>query len=476
MKLVVLAGGGGTRLFPISRNSYPKQFLKLANEKSLLVNTIKRFEKKIAPEDIVIVTNKEYKHHVLNELKAWGLERAHVILEPVSRNTAPAIALAVQYCKEVLNANESQCILVTPSDHIITPEDAVLSAAAEAELLSAEGYFITFGIVPDKPETGYGYIKAGRCEIHFTNGDNVRKFSSALEVERFVEKPDKAKAEEYFASGEYYWNSGMFAFTVETFMQELEAHCPDIYQLVKNGYNNTLLCFEQMPNISIDYALAEKTRRIAVIPLKMKWSDVGSWDALYDILEKDGNGNALKGDCVAVDCTNSLLIGSDRLVAAVGLEDTIIVETNDVIVVAKKGESQKIKDLVSLLRSNQRKEVNEHTTTYRPWGSYTVLTEGNGYKVKRIMVRPGERLSLQMHYHRSEHWVVIAGTAKVTIGEQEIMVHESESVFVPKSTKHCLENPGKIPLEIIEVQTGHYLEEDDIIRFNDIYGRMADTP
>lgn len=472
MKLVVLAGGGGTRLFPVSRNSYPKQFLKLASDRTLLIDTIKRFEKKIAPQDIIIVTNKEYKHHVLNELKTWGLEKAHIILEPASRNTAPAIALAVQYCKDVLKAEDSQCILVTPSDHIISPEEAVLAAVAEAEGLALGKYFITFGIVPDKPETGYGYIKAGKNSIKPATNSCAFSCSSALEVERFVEKPDQEKAEEYFASGEYFWNSGMFAFNIDVFMQELEAHSPDICQLIKKGYHHALENFEQMPNISIDYALAEKSSRIAVIPLQLKWSDVGSWDALYDILEKDGKGNALKGDCVAVDCSNSLLLGSDRLVAAVGLEDTIVVETNDVVVVAKKGETQKIKDLVGLLKKSCRKEVNEHTTTYRPWGSYTVLTEGSGFKVKRIMVLPGERLSLQMHYHRSEHWVVIAGTAKVTIGEKEIMVHESESVFVPKSTKHCLENPGKIPLEIIEVQTGAYLEEDDIVRFNDIYGRI----
>ncbi|AEG61874.1 mannose-1-phosphate guanylyltransferase/mannose-6-phosphate isomerase [Desulforamulus ruminis] len=470
VKLIVLAGGGGTRLFPVSRTSYPKQFLKLATERSLLIETLKRFEKKIKPENMIIVTNKEYKHHVLSELKAYGFKGVHVILEPTSRNTAPAIALAVQYCKEVLNAGESQCILVTPSDHIIKPGEAMVSATAEAIALSSKGYFTTFGVVPDKPETGYGYIKAYKENIKIKHGE-IKCFS-AFEVEKFVEKPTKEKAEEYFASGEYYWNSGMFAFTIGTFFKELEVYCPDIYHLIQQGYAPALKHFDQMPNISIDYALAERSHLVAVIPLQLKWSDVGSWDALYEILEKDNEGNALTGDCVTVDCRNSMLVASDRLVAAVGLDETIIVETNDAIVVAKKGESQKIKDLVGFLKNNQRKEVSEHTTTYRPWGSYTILTEGSGFKVKRIMVLPGERLSLQMHYHRSEHWVVIAGTAKVTIGEQEIMVHESESVFVPKSTKHCLENPGKIPLEIIEVQTGTYLEEDDIVRFDDIYGRI----
>lgn len=473
MKLVVLAGGGGTRLFPISRTSYPKQFLKLTSERSLLIETIKRFNKEIAPKDIIIVTNKEYKHHVLTELKACGLEKAHVILEPVARNTAPAIALAVLYCKEVLKADDSECVLVTPSDHVITPAESVMSAVGKAEALSSGNYFITFGIVPNKPETGYGYIKARKDSVILEkDGTEGTTYPTAYEVESFVEKPNKQKAEAYLASGEYYWNSGMFAFSVGTFLKELEEHCHDIYQLVQEGYQRAIKSFEQMPNISIDYAIAERSQRVAVIPLALKWSDVGSWDALYDILDKDTQGNALKGDCVALDCQNSLLVGSDRLVAAVGLQDTIVVETNDAIVVAKKGESQKIKDLVSQLKGKKRKEVNEHTTTYRPWGSYTVLTESIGYKVKRIMVLPGERLSLQMHYHRSEHWVVIAGTAKVTIGEEELMVHESESVFVPKSTKHCLENPGKIPLEIIEVQTGAYLEEDDIVRFNDIYGRV----
>lgn len=287
----------------------------------------------------------------------------------------------------------------------------------------------------------------------------------------FREKPDRLVAEQYLAAGNYYWNSGMFAFTSRTLTEELAAHQPDIAVMLEQGYDYMQQHFEQLPNISVDYAIAEKSAKGIVVPLNVYWNDIGSWDALYDVMAKDEQGNALKGDCLTIDCRDTLLMGENRLIAGIGLEDIIVVETGDVILVAKKGETQKVKDLVNTLKEQERREADIHTTVQRPWGSYTVLGEGPSYKMKKIVVNPGQRLSLQMHYHRSEHWVVIGGSAKVTTGDTVAMVHTNESVFIPQSTKHRLENPGRIPLEIIEVQNGSYLEEDDIVRFEDDYNR-----
>jgi mannose-1-phosphate guanylyltransferase/mannose-6-phosphate isomerase len=292
-------------------------------------------------------------------------------------------------------------------------------------------------------------------------------------VVSFREKPDRKTAQEYLAAGNYYWNSGMFALTIGHLTEELQAFQPEIYSLMTNPFAELIERFGEMPDISFDYAVAEKSKQVMTIPLKARWNDIGSWDAIYEVLDKDGGGNAIQGDCLPVNCSGTLMLGHSRLIAGIGLEDLLVVETDDVILVAKKGESQKVKDVVNQLKAQGRREANEHTTVYRPWGKYTVLGEGLGYKLKKIVVSPGQRLSLQMHYHRSEHWIVTGGTAKVTIGETEQMVHENESVFVPPSTKHRLENPGRVPLEMIEVQNGKYLEEDDIVRFDDIYGRVA---
>ncbi|MGI6093671.1 MAG: mannose-1-phosphate guanylyltransferase/mannose-6-phosphate isomerase [Negativicutes bacterium] len=460
MKLIILAGGGGTRLFPLSRTCLPKQFLKLGDSDSLLTQTVKRFLPLLKPSDIVVVTNKEYLHHVKTELATCGASSAHILLEPVARNTAPAIALAAKFCETELGAKADEVLFVTPADHIIHPTDIFSKNVRQAIELAAQEKVVTFGIKPDKPETGYGYIQAGEA------------FGSGYKVASFREKPDKETAENYLAAGNYYWNSGMFAFTIGCIMDELREHAPDIHQLMSAPLSEVVEHFADMPNISIDYAVAEKSARVVMIPLTAYWNDIGSWDAIYDVLEKDHSGNALKGDCLPIDCSNTLMLGRNRLIAGIGLEDVLVVETDDVIVVAKRGESQKVKDVVTELKMRGRREVDEHTTMYRPWGSYTVLGEGPGYKLKKIVVTPGQQLSLQLHYHRSEHWIVIGGTAKVTIGEQEQMVHVNESVYIPPSTKHRLVNPGKIPLEIIEVQNGDYLEEDDIVRFDDIYGRV----
>lgn len=459
MKFVILAGGGGTRLFPLSRASYPKQFLKLDGHRSLLAATVERFLPLAAPEDIIIVTNQDYYHHVLAELQTCGAERATILLEPAARNTAPAIALAARYCLDELQAPPSEVLFVSPSDHIIRPADKLQQAVRQAGELARDGKVVTFGVRPDKPETGYGYIEAGV------------PYGPGYEVACFHEKPDRATAEKYLAAGNYWWNSGMFAFTIGTIMSEFKAHSPDIFQLAATTTAQMRRDFATLPDISLDYAVAEKSDRVVTIPLDLYWNDIGSWDAIYQVLDKDGAGNVQVGDVVSLDCADSLIIGHDRLIAGIGLTDTIVVETDDVVVVAKKGESQQVKDLVALLKSRRRKEAYEHTTAYRPWGQYTVLGEGPGYKMKKITVNPGQRLSLQMHYHRSEHWIVIAGTASVTIGDEVKFVHENQSVYVPKATKHRLENPGRIPLAVIEVQNGAYLAEDDIVRFDDQYGR-----
>ncbi|WP_312420647.1 mannose-1-phosphate guanylyltransferase/mannose-6-phosphate isomerase [Anaerospora hongkongensis] len=459
MKVVILAGGGGTRLFPLSRQGYPKQFLKIGDEVSLLAQTINRFQPVVAETDLVIVTNKEYLHHVQAELKTCGIEEAHIILEPVARNTAPAIALAARYCIDKIGVSENEVIFVTPADHVIRQPDDFCKSVHMAVDVAKQGKIVTFGIKPDKPETGYGYIQAGApCGAGFV-------------VDSFREKPDTETAIRYIQAGNYYWNSGMFAFRISCLQEELDAFSPEIATLAAKSWEVIIENFANMPSISIDYAIAEKSHKVVTIPLTTYWNDIGSWDAIYDVLAKDENGNAIEGDCLLVDSSNSLVLGQSRLIAGIGLEDLLVVETDDVILVAKKGESQKVKDVVCQLKQQGRSEAEVATTVHRPWGRYTVLGEGPGYKMKKIVVAPGERLSLQMHYHRSEHWIVTGGSAKVTIGEEIKMVHENESVFIPMSTKHRLENPGRIPLEIIEVQNGKYLEEDDIVRFDDIYGR-----
>ncbi len=459
MKIIILAGGGGTRLFPLSRANYPKQFLKLNGQMSLLAQTVSRFLPLAAASDIIIVTNHDHLHHVRAELAVCGAGDAHIILEPVGRNTAPAVALAARYCLDKLGANGEELLLIAPSDHIVDQPEAFVRTIGQAAAMAAGGRIVTFGIRPDRPETGYGYIQAGA------------PYGTGFVVDSFKEKPDSQTAERYLQAGNYYWNSGLFAFTIDTLLAELVRHQPAISACTDRPFAALLENFTAMPDISLDYAIAEKSDRVVTIPLAAGWSDIGSWDAIYDLLPKDTAGNAIQGDCLPLDCRDSLILGHSRLIAGIGLEDILVVETDDVILVAKKGESQKVKEIVSELKARGRREAAEHTTVYRPWGRYTVLGEGPGYKLKKIVVTPGQSLSLQLHHHRSEHWIVIGGTAKVTIGEQEQIVQENESVFVPVATKHRLNNPGKIPLEIIEVQNGKYLGEDDIVRFDDIYGR-----
>jgi mannose-1-phosphate guanylyltransferase/mannose-6-phosphate isomerase len=478
MKALILAGGSGTRLWPLSRRNFPKQFLKLNGDKSLLQQTTERLTGIVPPESILVMTNDAYRFHVRSDLvpifadAEQGHHRRassvscpdvpfHLILEPASRNTAPAIALGVKYCMDKLGCDREELIFVSPSDHVIKPVDRFREYLVRAEEIAKQGHIVTFGIKPSGPETGYGYIKASRKQ----------EAGDFFTVEAFTEKPDAETARRYLEEGVYFWNSGMFMFSIGTILDELGKFEPRIGSMLDMTLEGMISAFKDMPDISIDYAVMEKSRKVVTLPMDLFWNDIGSWDSLFEVLEKDENSNAKSGDVVTVDTRDTMIMADKRLISTIGLEDCLIVETDDAVLVAKRGEAQKVREVVNKLRKDGRKEVSEHLTTYRPWGSYTVLEEGVRYKIKRIVVNPCEKLSFQVHYHRSEHWVVVKGTAKVTIGEREVLIHENESAYVPKSTAHRLENPGKIPLEIIEVQNGEYVGEDDIVRMDDVYGR-----
>ena len=480
MKAVILAGGSGTRLFPMSRKNYPKQFLKIGDKKSLFQKTIERNLLAVEPEDIIIITNRDYQFHVKNQLSellssllTFHSSLFNIILEPIGRNTAPAIALVAKFAIEKLKANKDEVLFVCPSDHIISPNDKFAEYMKRAEEIAKKGYIVTFGIKPTKPEIGYGYIEADTTNFPLNNL-TIQQLNQSSRVKQFHEKPDLETAKEYLAKGNYYWNSGMFAFSAKTIFEELKKYAPEIYEKIENKtFEEVLENFESMPDTSIDYAVMEKTDKTVVLPLDINWSDVGSWDAFYEIMEKDENGNVKIGNVIDIDTRNSLILGNKRVVSTVGLEDLMIVETDDVLLIAKKGEGQKIKEVVRKLKKDEKFEylTEFHTMVYRPWGTYTVLEYTPGYKIKRIVVKPGKRLSLQKHYHRNEHWIVVSGTATVTVGKDTIFVRPNESTYIKMGEIHRLANDGKIPVVLIEAQVGEYTGEDDIVRLDDDFHR-----
>jgi mannose-1-phosphate guanylyltransferase/mannose-6-phosphate isomerase len=461
---VILAGGTGTRLWPLSRELYPKQLLNLTEDISLLQATIKRIESMPNMLPPLVVVGEDHRFLTQSQIVELGLQdKIAIILEPVGRDTAPAICAAAVYALK--EHDEDTMMMVLPADHLISNQEAFQQGVEQAQKLAAEGNLVTFGIIPHSPETGYGYIQKGE----------------GYEVLSFVEKPDKETAERYLAEGNYFWNSGIFAFTLKTFVSELRKHAPhtcssmekavDMGRADEPFFRLDQLSMESCACESIDYALMEKSDQIAVVPVDMDWSDIGSWQALWEVSQKDRDGNVVHGDVILEDVQNSLVRSENRLVAGVGLRDTLVVETADAVLVAPLARAQDVKKIVTRIKADKKEEYRLHRTDYRPWGSYTVLEEEARYKIKRISVKPGAKLSLQMHHHRSEHWIVVKGTAKVTCGDEIFFVQENESTYISAGKKHRLENDGVIPLELIEVQNGSYLGEDDIVRFDDVYGR-----
>ncbi|MEG3767936.1 mannose-1-phosphate guanylyltransferase/mannose-6-phosphate isomerase [Alteromonas sp. 14N.309.X.WAT.G.H12] len=465
MKPVILAGGSGSRLWPKSRAALPKQFLALTSDHTMLQETVSRLNGTDC-ENPIFICNEAHRFLVAEQLRVDNISHDGILLEPVGRNTAPAIALAALHATK---NGEDPVLLVLAADHLIKNQPAFHQAIAKAEVLAESGCLVTFGIVPDQPHTGYGYIKAGEAK------------GSGFDVAEFVEKPDLQTAESYVSSGKYFWNSGMFMFKASRYIEELEKFNPEILSVCRKAIETEASdldfirvdaeIFALCPDDSIDYAVMERTNNAAMIPLNADWSDVGSWSSLWETSDKDSQGNVVVGDAILEGVNNSYVNAEQRLIAVIGLDDVVVVETKDAIMVAHKDQVQDIKKVVNRLKQEKRPEFEFHREVFRPWGSYDAIDKGQRFQVKRIKVKPGEKLSVQMHHHRAEHWVVVAGTAKVTLGEQTVLLTENESTYIPIGEIHSLENPGKIPLELIEVQSGTYLGEDDIVRFSDRYGR-----
>ncbi|KKB64811.1 hypothetical protein WM40_04980 [Robbsia andropogonis] len=476
---VILAGGSGSRLWPLSREHYPKQLIGLLGEQSLLESTLGRIDglrttNRVAAETL-LVCGEDHRFLTAEQLRANG-RAARIILEPIGRNTAPALTVAAL---AATTDNNDPVMVVMPADHAVADQDAFEKAVARAAVYAQEGAVVALGIVPNRAETGYGYIKAGA---------NVGEHGGHA-LERFVEKPHRELAEQYLASGEYWWNSGIFIVRASTWLRAIAAYQPEIHAAVSDAfargkddgdfYRLNKTAFTACPTDSIDYAVMERLGddsgltdiKAVVVPLNAGWSDVGSWDAVWDISEKDTNGNVARGRVMFEGTTSTFAHSDGRLIACVGLTDTIVVETPDAILVADKQHVQHVKSIVNQLKSNGDPEAQNHRKVHRPWGYYDSIDMGGRFQVKRIVVNPGAKLSLQMHYHRAEHWIVVSGTAEVTCGDNVMLLSENQSTYIPLGYKHRLANPGRVPLEIIEVQSGSYLGEDDIVRFDDTYGR-----
>lgn len=459
---VLLAGGTGSRLWPISRELYPKQLVNLVGADSLVQSTIKRLVPDLDAERVRIVCGKEHFFEIARHLEEIGVPaEGKIITEPCGRNTAPAILLAVL---NILKKEKDAILLIFPSDHVIKDIDTFRESLKKAISLAKKDHIVTFGIKPSSAETGYGYIEGGKAVS-----------SGALAVKRFVEKPDEKTAIKYLKAGNFFWNSGMFAFKASVMIKEFMAHEPallkNMQKMLAGNKPVTIEKYRALPDISIDYAIMEKTKKGVVLPSDFGWSDIGSWKSLYDFLPKGENANVLEGDVILQETRNCFIRGSNRLIVANDLKDIVIVETPDTVFVSDLHSSKNVKSIVSELKKQGRKEYQLHLTVYRPWGTYTILEENKNTKIKRIVVYPGAKLSMQMHHHRSEHWIVVQGTAKIVNGDQVIFLEENQSTYVPKTTRHRLENPGKVPLHLIEVQIGPYLEEDDIVRYDDDFGR-----
>jgi mannose-1-phosphate guanylyltransferase/mannose-6-phosphate isomerase len=466
---VILSGGAGTRLWPLSRELYPKQLLALTSQRTMIQDTALRL-KGLDAAPPVVVCNDAHRFLVAEQLRLIGSSPKAIILEPFGRNTAPAIALAALAALKT-SGDEDPVLLVLPADHVIRDVAAFQVAAVAALTAAEQGRLVTFGVVPHAPETGYGYIKRGES------------LGPVYRIAQFVEKPDADRAAQFVASGEHYWNSGMFVFRARRYLEELERLAPAIAAVCRKAFEGAkadldftridAAAFEACPSDSIDYAVMEKIADAVVVPLDAGWSDVGSWASLHAASDCDANGNVSRGDVLVEDSSNCYLYSESRLVAAVGLQDHVVVETKDAVLVAPKDRVQDVKSLVNKLKELGRYEHSLHREVFRPWGSYDSLENGHRFQVKRLSVKPGAQLSLQMHHHRAEHWIVVSGTARITRGDEEFILEENQSTYIPIGVKHRIENPGKIPLHIIEVQSGSYLGEDDIVRFEDRYGRQG---
>lgn len=466
---VILCGGSGTRLWPLSREAYPKQFYSLVEDETLLQSTIKRLSGLPNCETPLLVCNNQHRFLAAEQMRRIGVESPSILLEPVGRNTAPAVACAAL---SLTQQEDNPVLFVLPADHIITDIQAFCQAVETGALLAEQGKLVTFGIIPTAPETGYGYIKAS---------DRLDTGNPAFQVDRFVEKPDLDTAQDYIKSGEYYWNSGMFMFKADRYLEELEQFAPEMLYACTAAYEKIVQdldflrldagAFAECTSDSVDYAIMEKTDSAVVVPLDAGWSDLGSWASLLELGPRDQDENVVLGDVVTKDVNNCYLRSEARLLTALGVKDLIVVDSSDALLVVHKDRVQDVKAIVNQLKAAGREESISHRKVYRPWGAYESIDVSKRFQVKRITVKPGGILSLQMHHHRAEHWIIVRGTARITRGDKVLLLTEDQSTYIPLGVNHRLENPGVIPLELIEVQTGSYLGEDDIIRLEDVYGR-----